>query len=120
MSAALRQIATAQRMLNKFGEPVVITSPEQGGGYDPVTGTMLAADAGVTIEVKGYLGNYDKTEVDGANVLATDGKLLIPTTNPKVQVGWSAFVDNTSYRIVNVQVVRNEGRDIIQKLQVRL
>ncbi len=123
MSASDRQIQSAIKMLNKSGEPVVIRDPQTGGtgGTDPVTGDSLPPTPEFRMEgLMGQLGSFGSHEVDNQNILVTDGKLLMPMTNPRIKAGWVAEVDGKGYRIMNVIVVRNEAKDIIQKLQIRI
>jgi hypothetical protein len=113
-------IPTATRLLNKNGEPVVIQSPSQGGGIDPITGDPLPPVVGTTINTMGYLGKYQSQEIDGTNIQTNDGKLIIAATSPRVLEGWNATVDNRTYRIIKVNPVRKAGKDIILILQVRI
>lgn len=112
-------IATAKRLLNKNGEPVVIQSPSQGGGIDPITGDETPSVPGAAIDTMGYLGGYTSQDIDGTTIRANDGRLILAATTPRVQEGWSATVDSVKYSIVSVKAVRKAGRDIIQILQVR-
>jgi hypothetical protein len=116
-----RQIATAKRILNKSGETVVLTSPNAGmQQYDPATGDPLPIVAGQTITVKGYLGRYESKDADGVTVLATDGRLILPATTPRIDKGWTATMDNTTLRVMSVSPIRNQGTDVILVCQVRL
>jgi hypothetical protein len=113
-------IATAQKLLDTNGEAVVIQSPNQSGGIDPITGDPLPPLAGTTINAMGYLGKYQSQEIDGTNIQTNDGKLIVAATNPRVLEGWNATVDNRTYRIIKVNPVRKAGKDIILILQVRI
>jgi len=120
MSRVVKNIQTAKRMLDKKGEPVILKSPTQSGGYDPVTGDPLPGAQGITIEANCAPTNYTAQEIDGTNILSTDGKIILAATNPRVEIGWTAELDGLPYRVVNVTVDRESGMDIIQTIQVRL
>ena len=113
-------IATAQKLLDANGEAVKIESPSQAGGIDPLTGDPLPPVAGTTIDTMGYLGKYTSQEIDGTNIQVNDGKLIVAATSPRVLEGWSATVDNRTYRIIKVNPVRKSAKDIILILQVRI
>lgn len=70
--APLRKVA--RNILLQFGKSITVSREQDGGVYDPVTGTTSAGTT-TTITGVGALLSYNRRDIDGTNILATDRKL---------------------------------------------
>lgn len=74
-------IATAARLIDRFGRDVVRTRTT-GGSVDPVTGAVTAGTT-TTVNVRGINQRIPIALVDGVRVLTTDRMLVLePSANP--------------------------------------
>ena len=106
-------------LLTKYGEAVSVIISSGGTVTNPLTGeqTSTLPDS---LPLSGYLGSYKSQDVDGTNIQANDGKLILPPTSPRVSEGLNVTVDGKKFNIINVKAVRKAGVDELQILQVRI
>lgn len=131
-----READSAQRILAKAGEPVIVMSAlEQVQTFDPITGDPITQAERFEYLAKGYLGRYRLADVDGSNVMSTDGRLILPQMPVRPQRGWyvkagtapmddwyeyfyNMFSSDVA-RIMDVMPIRKAGLDIIYICQLR-
>lgn len=105
---------TAQELLNEFGKPVTLgRTGENAGNYAPTSGDFTGA-APVSLGGTGVLVAFNRDEIDGTQVTATDRKLIY--------VGDPLEVGDTfdGYRIHSLNVVDpDESGTIVTIAQVR-
>lgn len=112
-----RSLATANRLLERFGQAGTLRRPTSSGtAYNPTAGSPTdQAATFVVIE-------YSRSEVDGTRILATDKRVLLakgaltldPTTSDQIVESGGAV-----FKIVNVQPLNPGGTVILYDLQVR-
>lgn len=105
---------TAQELLKEFGKPIALTRTGEGAdNYDPISGDFTGAQP-ATLSGTGALVEFNRHEIDGTQVKATDRKLIY--VGDAVQVG-DTF---DGYRIHSLNVVDpNESGTIVFIAQVR-
>ena len=108
--------ATALRLLDKFGRPVVLTRTT-GESIDPVTGrTTPGTDASVT--TTGLLKPYPDRMIDGTRILDSDRELIL--SNERVPVpSDKPTIGGENWSIVNIKTISPAGTDVIYFCQVR-
>lgn len=111
-------IATAKRLLSKYGESATFTYVT-GSDIDPATGEVTDAGDDVDIVANVYLGRYEKADIDNTNVLATDGRLIVEKIAIEPKSGWDVSVNSVDYRIMDVRTIRMSAKDVIYICQVR-
>lgn len=115
--SATTSIATARRLLAKFGEPVVL-SYVAGGSIDPATGEGTPGST-VTINGNGYPSRYRADQVDGTQVLGTDTRLILELVDERPAPGWAAQVNGITFRVMDAQPIRKTAQDVIYICQLR-
>lgn len=110
--------AQAAKLLNKFGEAVTVTFPGTAG-FDPITGEPTTPSGGTSYTAKGYAGQYVNSDVDGTVIQANDIRLIMQLILARPEVGCTALVDGTTYRIMDVQAIRKTGVDVMYICQLR-
>lgn len=117
MSFATNMQSTALRLLTTYGESVSFTRTVEGE-YNPITSEAAPS---VTSSYNGYghPSPYNKNEIDGTVILASDVSLLSYLTTVPI-VGDVATLDNVAHRVMNVQKIRAQGLNIIYRLQLRI
>lgn len=110
--------ATALRLLTKYGEAVSLSKTVEGS-YNTANGTV---GAGTTTTYTGYGAptSYDKTEVDGEIIKATDIRLILNKTSTVPEQGDTCVLNGTTYRVLDVKHTRASGVDIVYILQLRV
>lgn len=108
----------AAEQLRKVGEPVTIEFPGTPG-FDPITGEPIQEIAGQDVNAYGYPAGYASQDVDGTVVLASDIRLTLELITPRPRVGCMAVVNGTTYRVMNVRIVRKAGEDVVYVCQLR-
>lgn len=109
---------TASRLLADKGEPVTITFLGEAS-TDPVTGEPQTPSANTTFSAFGYPSKYMKKDVDGANIQAGDVRLVLELIDQRPEVGCLATVDSQTYRVMDVNPIRQSGADVIYICQLR-
>ncbi len=108
----------AAEQLRKVGEPVSIAFAGTPA-FDPITGEAVAPVGGQTVNAYGYPAGYIQSDIDGTVIQAGDIRLTLELINPRPQVGCMATVDGTTYRVMNVRMVRKADEDVVYVLQLR-
>mgnify|MGYP003108951538 CR=1 FL=1 len=117
-----RQVATAQRLLAQFGQPVTV-SRVTGGTEDPLTGDVT----GQTTESytpDGVLLNYSVKEAGdsraaGNEIRTSDRKLLLEPFEVDPVVTDSVTVDGSEWTIIRTKPLRPAGQTLLHEIQVR-
>lgn len=109
---------TASRLLADKGEPVTIIFLGEAS-TDPVTGAAQTPTANTVLSGFGYPSKYMKKDVDGANILAGDVRLILELLDQRPDVGCLASVDSQTYRVMDVNPIRQSGADVIYICQLR-
>ena len=112
------QAQTAARLLAKYGEPVIVTFTDWAE-YDPITGADVGSSTISTINAVGYPSQYHTKDIDGVVIQAGDIRLILELINPEPVIGCLVEINNTVYRIMDIQSIRLSGQDIIFICQVR-
>ena len=109
--APLRKVA--RDILLRFGHAVTLEREQSGGVYDPVTGVTTAGSAIELVGV-GALLSYNRRDIDGTNILATDRKLYFSGDDLNVGDLYGA------YRVHQVnRIDPDESGTILTIVQVR-
>ena len=108
----LKMAATANRLIDKFGQTVMIERTT-GETIDPVTGVITA---GVTeyFYPRGVFKPYAENLIDGTRILKTDIELVLDNT---VKPEMTDKIEGVS--IINIEEINPAGTPLIYKLQVR-
>lgn len=112
-----RPLATANRLLSRFGQAAVLIRYAPGGGPQHNPGPPTPTNHACTIVVD----TYRAFEIDGTMILAGDKKVLLsveglaitPTTADKLQIG------GVAHTIINVETLSPGGTTLLYTLQVR-
>lgn len=108
--------ATALRLLESFGQDVVLKR-FTGNSIDPVTGaTVAGTDASVT--TTGIMKLYASNMIDGTRILATDRELVLSNEQVPVQTD-TVTIDGEDWSIVAIKPVSPAGTDLVYFVQVR-
>ena len=118
LADAQADIATALWMLQESGEHAIFSYQT-----DPVfgedTGDLISGGTSGTQTAYGYPENYSNAEIDGSNIMRGDIKLICTAGALRPAVGWSCLLDSVSYRVMNCNVFRKSGIDVIYYVQLR-
>jgi len=107
--------ATAAALLKGKGQAMTLIS-KAIGAYDPATG--VAAEIESSVSVIGVSLNYPDKEVDGANIMRGDKKVLLSATiAPKVQD--VLVIGDERNKVVDCKAVKPAGPVVMYTLQVR-
>ena len=90
--------AVAKDILTKFGKNITLKREQDGGVYDPVTGTTSAGTT-TTILGVGVILSYQRADIDGTNILMTDRKLYFSGADLKVGDIYNDYVVHHAERI---------------------
>ena len=118
LADAQADIATALEMLQESGEQVVF-SYAVDPTYDNDTGDLISGGTSGTQTAYGYPENYSNAEIDGSNIMRGDIKLICSAGALRPVVGWSCFLGSVNYRVMNCNVFRKSGVDVIYYVQLR-
>jgi hypothetical protein len=119
-----RPIATADRLVTKYGGVAVLTRSIPGA-YNPATG-MTAAATVTTYTVRAFRENYALKDVDGTLVKQGDVRLLM---NPNATNGTAMaqpatatdtiLFDGTTYAVIGVDPFDFAGESVAFYVQCR-
>lgn len=120
MSFASNNIATARRLLGKYGRSITFTR-ETEGAYNVATGAT-AASSTANYTADGYPDEYNSFEADGTNIQLRDVKVWLstPTTSEVPAVGDTLVIDSKTLRVMNVGIINTQGVNVLYKLQCRV
>jgi hypothetical protein len=107
--------ATATALLKDKGQTMTLIS-KSAAAYDPATAT--SAETEVSTSVTGVSLNYPDKEVDGANIMRGDKKVLLSAAvEPKVQD--VLIIGGERNKVLDCKALRPAGVSVIYTLQVR-
>ena len=119
LADAQADIATALEMLQESGEPAVFSY-----AVDPVfdndTGDLISGGTSGTQTAYGYPESYSNAEIDGSNIMRGDIKLICSAGGLRPAVGWLCLLDSKTHRVMNCNVFRKSGVDVIYYVQLRV
>lgn len=111
--------SNAKKYIAEYGEDVLFQFTPPDGDYDPDTQTV-PTDTPISFTTKGVPSNYKFQEIDGVTVLSTDTKLVVAPTTIEVQIGFTATLDSTEFRVMSVRKVRFQGQTPVLIMQLRI
>ena len=118
MTLDTRARATADKLLDKFGKSITLTSIVEGS-YDPATGDMGAGTTTSTTHTA-IIKDYNGIDFIGGVIQSGDRKVMIAalgTTMP--QPADKVTVDSEVYQVVAVRYVWSGELPALYELQVR-
>ena len=118
LADAQEDIESALGSLQESGEQAVFSY-----AVDPVfdndTGDLISGGTSGTQTAYGYPESYSNAEIDGSNIMRGDIKLICGAGALRPAVGWSCLLDSKTYRVMNCEVFRKSGVDVIYYVQLR-
>lgn len=112
-----RTVATADRMIERFGIAGTLRRPTSSGtAYNPTPGTPL------DYACRFVVSDYSAMEIDGTRVLATDKKVMLAKGSLTVEPALSDLLadgPSSSYRIVAIKPLQPGATVVMWELQVR-
>ena len=118
LADAQADIATALEMLQESGEQAVF-SYTVDPVFDNDTGDLISGGASRAHTAYGYPESYSNAEIDGSNIMRGDIKLICSAGALRPVVGWSCLLGSVNYRVMNCNVFRKSGVDVIYYVQLR-
>lgn len=118
LADAQADIASALESLMESGETSVFTY-KTDPVFDDDTGDLISGGTSGTQIAYGYPESYSNSEIDGANIQRGDIKLICSAGALRPVVGWLCLLDSVSYRVMNCNVFRKSGVDVIYYVQLR-
>lgn len=110
-----RMRSTAFRLVTKYGVPAQIER-DTVTNYDPIEGTGDKLTS--TFDVFAVMTNYQLSERDG-NLIKQGDQLALLTTNEQPLPSDRLNLDGGVWQVVNVDLVKPGGVDVLYKCQVR-
>jgi len=110
--------AVASRLLKDKGQLVTL-SRETGGTFDGATGEESGAST-TTWTGYGAAFNYNKSEIDGVQVLATDLRLMLEAVSTVPLVSDQITVGGVNYHAIAVNHTEPGGTAIKYEIQLRI
>ena len=108
--------ATAQRLIDKYGQTVTFTRTN-AGTVNPITGIGTPA-VDTTFSGNGIILNYSKALVDGINILSGDNRVLLSgKTEPKNDD--IIVAANGGFKVISVKPLTPAGIVVMYEIQVR-
>ena len=118
LADAQADIESAIESLQESGEQVIFSY-----AVDPVfdndTGDLISGGTSGTQTAYGYPESYSNSEIDGSNIQRGDIKLICSAGALRPVTGWLCLLDSVSYRVMNCNVFRKSGVDVIYYVQLR-
>ena len=109
----------AVELITEFGQAITLTKQgNESGGFDPVTGDVIAAQPNVTVSGVGVLVNYKSDEVDNTNILAGDAKIICSLTGTP-EINMTLPFNGKAWRVINITTLQPSGTVVMYTLQVR-
>lgn len=123
-----RSLALATRMLaprSEGGKGLLAEFKVSATGeYDPATGTAPVVDT--TYTGSAFRDTYERSEIDGTRVLASDVKFLVSpvllsgATTPPLNPQYKIMFDGDTYTIISVKPWNYAGLNVGFEVQGRL
>ncbi len=110
-------VATAARLLSKFGQTVTIT---YSTSETYTIATQTNAKITSTFTGKAVVNQFDTSEVDNESILATDMRMILEQTSRAPEVDNTVTVGSVVYRLLNVTTISPGGTDIVYICQLRI
>ncbi len=114
-----RAVATAQRLLTKFGQSATLrqTSTIGGDPWDPGSGTTTTTDTTITAAVLDYANG----EIDGTLILASDRKVYVAASDLAVTPAPAdvLIIGSDQLSVVNVKPLSPAGTTVYWEVQCR-
>jgi len=109
----------AETLLKDNGQTITF-SYTSGAVIDPATGTVTSSGSTETVTGYGIATNFQKAEIDGETVLASDLRLIANSVATEPQPDWTVVVNSKTFRVMNVQQINPAGTNIIYICQLRI
>lgn len=118
MTLDTRARATADKLLDKFGKSVTLTSIIEGS-YDPTTGEMGAGATTSTMHTA-IIKDYNGIDFISGVVQAGDRKVMIAALGaPTPQPADKITIDNEVYQVISVRYIWSGELPALYEMQVR-
>lgn len=117
-----RTVATAARLLARFGQTVTLTVVSEGA-YDPEAGAATNTSAAYT--GKGLPGSYAQRDINGTSIQATDVKLYLSPLQtsgavmPTPATGDKMTVASVVYGVIDSRPMSPAGTVVLHEVQLR-
>lgn len=111
-----RAVATASRLINRFGQTATLTQETRSGSaHDP---SITETDHTVKVAVM----NYSTMEVNGTSVEATDRKVYLSTEGLSVtpSIDDKMTIGGQEHQVIAVSPLSPAGTVVFYELQVRI
>lgn len=106
-----------EKLIDRFGYDIVLKRTNDGGSYDPATGTVTAGET-TTATVRGVFINYNERDVDGTSVLMDDRKLLLQARGLTMVPETGDTLDD-EVQIISVRTIKAGSTVIAYTCQTR-
>jgi len=106
-----------QQLMRTHGYTVNFSRDQDGGTYDPATGTITGGSTLTWTETGVYV-NYMDLDIDGTSVTADDQKLLMQAKGLAREPEVGDFLDD-DLRVINVRKIQSGSTVIAYTCQVR-
>ena len=87
--------------------------------FDSDTGDLISGGTSGQQTAYGYPESYSSKEIDGSNIMRGDIKLICSAGALRPAVGWLCLLDSVNYRVMNCELIRKSGVDVIYYVQLR-
>lgn len=107
--------ATADRLIERFGQAVTLKRPTNTGtSYNPTVSWASHAGRAVVL-------NYDNRDVDGTRVLATDKRVMLSKASLSIEPGPQdrLVIGGVEHGIVSVMPLAPGGTTLLYEIQAR-
>ena len=118
LADAQASIESAIESLQESGEQAVF-SYQTDPVFDDDTGDLISGGTSGTQIAYGYPESYSNAEIDGTNIQRGDIRLICSAGALRPVVGWLCLLDSVGYRVMNCNVFRKSGVDVIYYVQLR-
>ena len=115
LSSTLAKVSA--KVIKQFGTTVTFTHKVQAS-FDPGTGTQVNNDTVYTANA--VKAAYEKEEIDGTTILASDIKLILERTATMPETGDTCVIGTKTYRVMPVRPIDPADYVIINEVQLRL
>jgi predicted peptidase len=119
MSVYTRSIASALRMLRKYGQFMTLTQ-RTTGAYNPATATASVTESGQT--VTGAVFDYPTKQIDGTLILRGDKQVIVAASGLTVTPAPGmklTDVNGDVFEVIAAEALAPAGEAVIHTLQVR-
>ncbi len=109
----------AEKLLEDNGQSITF-SYTSGAVIDPATGVVSDSGSTETVSGFGIATNFQKAEIDGEAVLASDIRLIANNVAEEPEPDWTVVVNSKTFRVMSVQQINPAGTNIIYICQLRI